>query len=29
MYTVKCVGQLVQVKRQGLERVDLLNIRPP
>jgi len=28
-YTAKCVGQLVQVKREGLECVDLLNIWPP
>ena len=28
-YTAKCVGQLVQVKREGLECVDLLNSWPP
>ena len=29
MNTANCVGQLVQVKRQGLECVYLLNSRPP
>jgi hypothetical protein len=29
IYTAKCVGQLVQVKMQGLECVDLLTSRSP